>query len=123
MLVVICALGALGLYYYQLINDIGERDTDSESTVHYLNFNWPVTDCDSYIKQQIIERISQFTQWAVYIEEALLKQLIHARKLCLLYKEKWNTVDHYCQITAELKWNQPTCVFAQSRWKLIGSAT
>ena len=53
MLVVICALGALGLYY-QLINDIGERNTDSEWTVHYLNFNWPVTDCDSYIKQWIM---------------------------------------------------------------------
>ena len=49
MLVVICALGALGLYY-QLINDIGERNTDSEWTVHYLNFNRPVSDSDSYIK-------------------------------------------------------------------------
>jgi len=50
---VICALGALGLYY-QLINDIGERHTDSEWAVHYLNFNWHVTDCDSYIMQWIM---------------------------------------------------------------------
>ena len=64
MLVEICALGL----YIQLINDIGERDTESEWTVHYLNFNWPVTDCDSYIKQWIFFQllcVQHFSYWCV----------------------------------------------------------
>jgi len=37
MLAVICGLGALGIYY-QLINDIGERDTDSDLSELYLTY-------------------------------------------------------------------------------------
>ena len=70
MLVVICAFGALGLDH-QLINDNGELDTDSEWTVHYLNF-----DCE--LRQIVTVTLSS--------EQGLLFQLLRVQRFSYRYQ-------------------------------------